>query len=131
MQRALLVLTIALGTAIAGCGSGDWGTGSGTVSVDGQALKSGVVTFHPSGGGATAYGQVTDGKFTVYTGEQAGLKTGKYQVTVSASSIPEPGSKETAKLLTPAKYAAPATSGLDADVHSGANIFEFKLQSTP
>ena len=129
--RCRIWLALSCCLLLAGCGTAGWGTGSGTVSVDDQPLKTGVVTFHPTDGGAAAYGQVTDGRFTVYTGQQAGLKAGKYQVTVSASSIPEPGSREQAKLLTPARYATPQTSGLMADVKSGGNSFEFKLSSTP
>jgi hypothetical protein len=132
MRRALIMIALlAAGLLAPGCGSGDWATGSGTVSVDDQPLKTGIVTFHPVGGGAAAYGQVTEGKFTVHTGQTEGLKTGQYQVTVSSSSIPEPGSKEQARLLTPPRYAVPATSDLKADVKAGENEFKFNLKSTP
>jgi hypothetical protein len=131
MYRAPWLIAVLLAALLAGCGSGDWGTGTGTVSVDGTPLKAGVVTFHPRDGGAAAYGQVSDGKYTLYTGQQAGLKVGEYQVTVSATSIPEPGSTEKAKLLTPAKYAQPATSGLTEKVKAGANAFDLKLSSAP
>jgi hypothetical protein len=131
MHRALWLIAVLVAALLPGCGSGDWGSGTGTVSVDGTPLKAGIVTFHPRDGGAAAYGQVTDGKFTLYTGQQAGLKTGQYQVTVSATSIPEPGSTEKARLLTPEKYARPETSGLAEAVKGGSNTFDFKLSSAP
>jgi hypothetical protein len=129
MRSAWLLVALVATVASSGCGPANWGTATGTVTVDDQPLKSGVVTFQPVAGGAAAYGQVTDGKFTLYTGQDAGLKAGQYQVTVAAQSVPEPGSKDRAKLLTPEKYASPATSGLKEEVRAGSNNFELRLKS--
>ena len=127
MRKRLLPL---LCLALAGCG-GDWGTCSGTVTLDGQPLKEAAITFEPEAHGPTAYGQVRDGAFSMSTGQKDGLPTGKYKVSVSASTIPKEGTKEMAKLLTPAKYAKPETSGLTADVKGGSNSFGFELVSKP
>lgn len=129
MRLLLLALMLSgFGTALAGC-SGNWGTASGTVTLDGSALKEGSITFHPEGEGPTAYGQVSNGEFTVSTGQQAGLPVGKYKVTVVHMTVPESGSKEKAKYLTPPRYARPETSGLEADVKPGGNSFQYELTS--
>jgi hypothetical protein len=125
---ALLGLAAAL--SFAGCG-GDCGSASGSVTLDGQPLREGLITFHPAGDGPTAYGQVNAGEFTLSTGQKSGLKVGKYQVTVSATTIPESGSGQPGRLLTPKKYASKETSGLEADVKSGGNRFKFEMRSKP
>jgi len=125
LALAVLPLTALL---LAGCGGG-WGSASGSVTLDGTPLKDGIITFHPVGGGPTAYGIVTDGAFTIATGQQSGLSTGKYKVTVSASSIPKEGTNETAKLLTPAKYSKADTTDLEATVNGGLNSYTFEMKS--
>ncbi len=128
--RLPAILAAALALATAGCG-GDWGSCSGTVALDGAPLKDASITFEPTNGGPTAYGQVKDGEFTVGTGQKDGLAAGKYRVSVSASTVPQMGSKEQAKLLTPKKYAGFDTSGLEADVKPGSNRLKFELSSKP
>lgn len=119
-----------LALALAGC-AGDWGGASGTVTLDGAPLDAASISFVPADGGATAYGQVKDGAFSLSTGQKDGLKAGKYRVSISASTIPAMGTKEVAKLLTPKKYAGTDTSGLEADVKPGSNSFNFELSSKP
>ncbi len=129
MTRRLALALLPLGfLALAGCG-GSWGSASGTVTLDGTPLKDGIITFHPAGGGATAYGMVKDGSFSIATGQDGGLATGEYKVTVSASTIPKEGTGETAKLLTPVKYAKPESTDLEAVVNSGPNSFKFEMKS--
>jgi hypothetical protein len=123
----VLAAVLAGAVLLAGCGNG-LASASGTVTVDGKPLESGTVTFHPDDGGPTPYGTVSNGKFTVNTGQDAGLKRGSYKVTVSARTIPEPGSNETGQDLTPPKYAKPDTTPLTAEV-TGRNHFEFDLKS--
>ena len=125
-RRLALVFVPVLGLFLAGCG-GSWATASGTVTLDGAPLKDGTVSFHPAGDGPTAYGTVKDGAFTVSTGQRDGLPVGKYKVTISASTIPEEGTKERAKMLTPPKYATAATTPLEADVTAGANTLKFEM----
>jgi len=130
LRARFLPLVPLLTLALAGC-AGDWGSASGTVTLDGAPLKEAAISFVPADGGATAYGQVKDGAFSLSTGQKDGLKAGKYRVAVSASTVPAMGTKEVAKLLTPKKYASPETSGLEADVKSGSNSFKFDLNSKP
>jgi hypothetical protein len=113
---------------VAGCGSGNWGTATGTVTHEGTPLKDGVITFHPADQQASGVGQVRDGDFIITTGQKEGLKVGKYKVTVSARTIPKEGTNEQPKWLTPPKYARPETTDLEADVKSGSNKFTFEMK---
>ena len=116
--------------ALAGCGGGP-ATCSGAVTLDGVPLKEGVISFDPYTHGPDSHGQVKDGAFLIGTGQQEGLASGRYRVTISATKVPQMGSKEAAKLLTPEKYAGFDTSGLEADVKPGANTLKFELSSKP
>ncbi len=111
---------------LSGC-SGNWGTATGTVTLDGNRMTKGMVTFHASGGGADAYAQINpDGTFQAMTGSDRGLKVGDYTVTVVDQTIPA-GLGEMVKILTPPKYASPATSDLKATIKPGGNAFDFIL----
>ena len=113
---------------LAGCRS-DWGTATGAVTLDGERMKKGLVTFHPVSGGATAYSTInTDGTFRAMTGTDDGLKTGDYVVTVTDQFVPDSSTPELVKLLTPEKYSAPATSDIKVTVKSGSNSFDFHLK---
>jgi hypothetical protein len=115
---------------IAGCSANDWATVSGTVLLDGKPLPKGVITFHHVDEEAPATGQIVAGAFSVQTGIKPGLKTGKYVVTVVHLSSPSIDSGESAKLLTPEKYANVKTSDLNAVVASGENTFKFEMKSS-
>lgn len=112
--------------AFVGC-SGGWGTASGTVTLDGVALKEGTITFHPEGEGATATGRISNGEFTISTGQKTGLRAGEYKVTIAHMTIPASGSSEQAKFLTPEKYSRPDTSGFVAVVKGGSNRFQYDM----
>src|SRR5438270_13282201 len=112
MRRLAPLLVAAMLGALTGC-AGDWGTAAGTVTHNGAPLKKGTVTFTPKEG-PTAYATIADGNFTVMTGSSVGLKPGDYVVTVVDQTIPDPDANELAKILTPVKYASPATSDLKA-----------------
>lgn len=114
-----------------GCADADWGTATGTVTLDGETVPTADITFHSVGDGPTAYGKVIDGSFTMNTGQRAGVKVGKYSVTVSTTIVAKAGKTERAKLLSPPRYAAKETSGLQAEVKPGANTFKFAMHSQP
>ena len=126
-----LTATVAMASvlvALTGCSS-DWGSATGTASLDGNRLKGGLVTFHPAQPGPIGYANITaDGTFKVMTGDQPGLKTGDYVVTVIEQTIPDSTTGELAKTLTPMKYADPATSDFKVTVKSGSNRFDFDLK---
>lgn len=135
-SRSLWVLV--LGLASVGCSQAP-ATVSGDVTLDGQPLASGTVVFQPTGGGATAYGTINDGEYTVMTGADEGLAPGAYAVLVSSTAAATQETERTAggvvqekapELLTPAKYADPAATPLRAQVEPGANRIDLELTST-
>ncbi len=130
MRYARTIVWAGLLFAFLGCGSSsDWGTATGSAFLDGQPLEKGTVTLEPVDGGATAYATITaNGTFRVMTGAQEGLKVGQYQVTIVDQTMPESGSTQVAKLLTPTKYASSATSELLATIKTGRNALEFHLK---
>jgi hypothetical protein len=129
--------------ALVGCGGGDAlprEAISGTVSLDGQPLKEGVIQFMPAvtaaGGGTVAGGSILDGKFDVPRDQ--GPTPGPYSVTIlsggaGAEPLPPgtmPGegpTKKPAREKIPAKYNAQTT--LTAEVKKGGpnNAFKFDL----
>jgi hypothetical protein len=53
---------------------------SGAVTLDGEPLKSGSITFSPKGNGPSAGGVIEDGSYSVST--EAGPSAGKYSVEI-------------------------------------------------
>jgi hypothetical protein len=108
------------------------------VTFDGQPIAGGsevhaMVCFTPVGGGPPGIGEIdSSGHFSLATGSAAGIRPGKYLVSVSATKlIPSttPGMPGGGRPLTPAKYANPKESGLEADIQPGSNALDFNLQS--
>jgi len=114
-------------------------TVSGAVTLDGRPLSvasnsQGTVVFQPVGGqGTTATGLLDSiGHFTLATGASPHIAPGTYLVSVSVVEL-LPKSEETAqgaKRITPAKYATPNDSDLEASVKPGENHFNFDLESS-
>jgi hypothetical protein len=122
--------------AALGCsGSGLESQVSGTITLDGQPVGPGTVVFAPVDGVTNpADGAIQlDGSYFLKTSREIGLKAGKYKASVSVFDQPEvtPGvrSMTPAKLITPQKYADPATSGLEYDVEPGKNGIDIELTS--
>ena len=131
-RPSLSVLMIILGVTLAGCG-GDLVSVKGVVTVDGQPLETGNVSFHPVDGGPVGHGAIqTNGSFRIRTGTENGLAPGKYRATVVATSeAPEPtpqNPEPLPRLLVPARYGKPETSGLEYTVTSSGGRFELELQ---
>jgi hypothetical protein len=118
---------------LAGCGSGHDASITGTVTLDGTALTTGTVTFHPVAAGAIAYGQIdSQGNYAVKTGRESGLKPGSYVVTVVATGEPSKGMDESpGELLTPARYGNVEQSDLKFEVKAGENKIDIPLTSQP
>lgn len=121
-----------------GCSS-DGGTVTGPVTLDGNPLTLGVVTFHPVAGGPAAIGAVRkDGTYEVAVGGQMQLPPGEYVVTVDAA---EPTTSEaievkgpprpplSPKRITPDKYADKDTTDLRVTVKAGSNKIPLELKS--
>ena len=122
---------------LAGCGSPYDAEVTGIVTLDSVPLPSGVVSFAPQGPGAMANGQIgSDGKYQLWTGREEGLASGHYVITVIATESTgdrgkNGGPPPMGKLITPAWYQDPATSGLSYTVKPGDNEIELKLFKTP
>lgn len=111
-------------------------TASGTVTLDGQPLPDGTVTFFDGNGGSAGVGIISNGQFTVSEASSSeGIQPGSYTVAVQ-SWEQEPGAVTEAgeivvegKSRIPEKYNSSETSGLTAEVGAGENSFTFELKS--
>ena len=141
MARPLWALIF---VAYVGCGGSDDELPreaiSGNVTLDGEPLANGYVTFNPAEGQATqSGGLVTVGKFSVP--REQGPVPGKYSVSISSGSAEaklSPAEEQTgmpghvtsnkARDPIPAKYNANST--LAAEVKKGGdNDFPFELKT--
>ncbi|MEM9657695.1 MAG: hypothetical protein AAF961_04965 [Planctomycetota bacterium] len=118
--------------AATGCSDSHEATVSGVANLDGQPLETGMVTFHPAAGGASAYGVLgTGGEYELKTGDKAGLKPGEYYVTVKATEPYEPGPRGATpaipKTITPARYADVNLTDLVETIEPGANQVDLSL----
>jgi hypothetical protein len=148
MHRSMRVLgewlPLAILLACAGCGARGDGLPrqpiDGSVTLDGQPLATGFITFTPASGQPTQSGGVIkSGKFSV--ARDQGPVPGKYSVTINSASMevnlpPEevktglPGHvpPNRARDPIPDKYNARTT--LTADVkEGGGNSFQFDLKT--
>jgi hypothetical protein len=129
------LLAIVLISAVVGC-SGSAASVSGKVTLDGQPLTTGYVSFHPDGtGGAPANGQIdAQGRYSLSTGSEAGLAPGAYTaVVVATKDPPQPYDKTGAENppipITPGKYGKVETSDLKVQVKPGKNDVPLALES--
>lgn len=127
------LLPAVLGLLMAGgCGSAHPASVQGTVTLDAEPLAGADVTFHPVGQGALAQGRSdTRGRYTLGTGQRAGLAPGRYRVTVVATRMePDPSSDELMpRLLTPSEYASAEQTPLQFDVARGNRRIDLELTS--
>ncbi len=127
-----------------GCGGSDDGLPreaiSGNVTLDGEPLAIGYVTFDPAEGQATqSGGLITVGKFSVP--REQGPVPGKYSVSISSGSAEAklspaeektgmPGHVPTNKARDPIPAKYNTNSTLDAEVKKGGgNDFPFELKT--
>ena len=117
-----------------GCGSGGRQSIDGTVTLDGQPLEKGTITFIPQSGtqGPTAGAEIADGRYAIPTA--GGTFSDKFRVEITAA---RPSGKMTeieGQLYdVPEQFIPPAyntASQLEAEVEAGAeNHFEFAVSS--
>jgi hypothetical protein len=131
----LLMLGLALMSA-GGCSRSEFEADvAGKVTLDGASVGPGTVVFVPSDGASNpATGTVqVNGEYFLKSNRIRGLPPGHYKAAVSIiHQDPVPaGERSTvpAKLVSPAKYADPATSGLEFDVDPGENTLNIDLSS--
>ena len=81
MKRILIVVTLILIAALAGCGDGS-GVVKGTVTLDGQPVSNGGITFVKTEGGLIREGAVIkDGSF------EARMPPGKYRIELTGQKV--------------------------------------------
>jgi hypothetical protein len=121
-----------------GCGGPFDSSVTGIVTLDGNVVPRGTVSFQPKAGGPAAYARIAeDGSYVVRTGREDGLPSGEYYVTVSANEAPtvmqtaEGGPPPPGKPITPLWYRTRNSSGLSYVVEPGSNEIDLKLNSTP
>lgn len=131
-----------------GCGSGlpETAPVTGKVTINGQAVQSGKITFYPAEG-RPAMGEIgSDGTFRLTTfADGDGAVLGKHKVTIKATQVtgtPPPRSFEeelarakektpmTASVvewIVPEKYARQESTPLEREVKRGENLINFVL----
>ena len=117
---------------LSGCGQPYNASISGTVTIDGAALRTGTIAFSPTAGGPVAYALIgADGRYSARTGSDEGLVAGDYVATVVAMSGSRPGSKnffmDLGTRLVPARYGDPKRSGLHFTIAPGVNHIDLPL----
>lgn len=111
---------------------------SGTVTLDGTPLTTGMVQFTPDNSkgtqGAASTGAIgPDGRYTLSVADSAsGAMVGWHRVSVVARAAPKDETDTAPMLLVPERYINPATSGLSFEVKAGeANVIDLKLTTMP
>jgi hypothetical protein len=117
-----------------GCGSGNFATVDGTVSLNGKPLEGGNVAFYSAESGPVSYGTIApDGSYHLRTASHEGVVPGTYIATISfRSGRPSPGMtvKEIEALeKVPVKYCTRAKSDLRVAVQPGRNSIDLALTS--
>ena len=137
-MACLLAVAIAIASATSGCSSGGDGRQQveGQVTIDGQPLEEGYITFRPQGEGQPGGSAIAKGQFRIPAGK--GLFAGMYNVEIkgmrpTGETYVDSESGKTEQELeqfVPAQYNTRTT--LTAEVKTGsANDFEFPLLSNP
>lgn len=121
--------------SLTGCGNEFGATVSGVVTLDGEPVSPGLVTFAPKDAGVVP--AVSDlsssGGYSLSTNKKTGVAPGVYQVSVQAFKPPDvpPGQRsfKPSEPLVPEKYMQVATSGLEYEVTRGTNRIDIALTS--
>ncbi len=122
---------VALLFSVVGCGGDhpDVGRVNGKVTLDGSPLVAATVMFQPTGSGRASYG-VTDaqGSYTLdYVDGVKGAVIGSHKVIIKTEIPGEDGQPPKVKEKLSPRYHA--QTELKAEVKSGANSYDFPLES--
>ena len=119
-----------------GCGNKYGATVAGKVTLDGEPVPTGRVTFARIGSTETpAMSDIaSDGAFSLTTNSETGAVPGEYRVAIQAFKPIEglaPGERsfESPVPLVPQQYLSVETSGLTHTVKPGSNRIDLKLTS--
>lgn len=134
--RIATVLLPSLMLGMSGCGGAFDSSAHGVVTLNGNPVPRGMVSFHPVSGGPAVYASIeSDGSYSLFTGREEGLPSGEYVVSVTANEAPateqssKGGPPSPGKAITPAKYRMKETSGLKFNVQPGKNTINLELKS--
>lgn len=130
---------------LGGCNAGggpDLGLVSGTVTLDGQPVSSGIISFVPdetrgSRGPVASAIISTEGRYTLHApGRRPGAVIGFHKVAVAcpetiSSGESEGEESEDSQCSIPAVYASEETSPITVEVTAGNNTIDVELKSTP
>jgi hypothetical protein len=111
---------------LAGCGSSDFGTVTGTVLAEGKPLPNAMVTFTPDPAGRPSSG-VTDANGVyrlIYTKDQKGALIGPHTVRVS-TAVAEGDYGKMSREKLPAKYNI--ASEIKKEVQPGRNVIDIEV----
>jgi hypothetical protein len=127
-------LVVFAGLLASGCGSSNFGTVDGVVSLNGKPLEGGNVAFYAVSTGPLSYGTIgPDGSYHLRSAARDSVVVGSYIATISyRSGRPSPGMtlKQIEALeKVPIKYCTKDTSDLKVDVQPGKNTIDLKLSS--
>ena len=124
--------------ALGGCGGAYDSTVKGVITLDGNPVTAGAVAFIPSSGGSLGYARTDrSGWYEVFTGNELGLPSGEYGVTVVAREAPKEthsklgGPPPPGARITPPWYGSSKTSPLNYTVEPGSNKIPLDLTSEP
>jgi hypothetical protein len=133
-EQALLILVLICITGCSGASGPKRFPIEGSVTLDGQPLETGSVTFVPQGGSTATSATIENGAF--FADEKTGLPPGNYRVEIMSTrktgrKIPGPGPDgqvDEVEQIIPARYNT--QSELVAGVEDKeTNRFEFELSS--
>ncbi len=138
--RNVRVVPLLAALAFGMCGCDGNGRVSGTVTKDGQPVRSGVITFVSKDGKGTALAPIKkDGTYSaasVPVGDTSvilvnAMEEPGFSGPVNASEAAKPSGKPAAPpkvpTVIPDKFGKPETSGLILTVHSGDNRFDIDV----
>ena len=135
--RAFLLLCLLALLGLAGCKGNSLPPlvpVKGKVTVDGQPLTSGQVTYlpaDPSEKAPLSNGTIDSaGNYEIFTQGQSGAPKGKYKVTVSPSMVPAPGATAPPKAPFHPKFMEFSKTTLLVEVVEGANPDAYWLKLT-
>lgn len=136
---ALIQMLVALSAAALACGCGD-GSGvgrplpvQGKVTLGGQPLPKGAITFHPDdtkGNKLTTapVGTIENGQYSLATGTKPGAPAGWYKVTITSVVPSDPKDEYSQpRSLINTRFGDPSTSGLAVEVKGGQPAYDFPV----
>ncbi|MFO0871198.1 MAG: hypothetical protein U0935_19920 [Pirellulales bacterium] len=109
----------------------------GKVSVDGNPLDTGYVSYHPAGAKEQLEAQIgrasieADGSYKLSTDGKPGVPPGKYRVVVTAGKPSNPSDPYSVPVsLVDAKFTLPESTPLEVEVSSSAGAGAYDLKVT-